>query len=60
MGDGKGHNGRAMEDITATGGCPKVNINALKDRLVTQAILFDATLLKLCSRVAEAGNGDPS
>jgi hypothetical protein len=46
MGDGKGYNGRAMEDITATGGCPKVNINALKDRVVTQAILFDATLLK--------------
>jgi kynurenine formamidase len=45
MVDGKGYNGRAMEDITATGGCPKGNINALKDGIVTRAILFDATLL---------------
>jgi kynurenine formamidase len=45
MVDGKGYNGRAMEDITATGGCPKGNINALKDGVVTRAILFDATLL---------------
>src|SRR6267142_3462702 len=29
MVDGKGYNGRAMEDITAAGGCPKGNINAL-------------------------------
>src|SRR5260370_7257823 len=34
-----------MEDITAAGGCPKGNINALKDGVVTRAILFDATLL---------------
>jgi hypothetical protein len=46
MGDGKGYNGRAMKDITATGGYPKVNMNALKDRVVIQAILFDATLLR--------------
>jgi kynurenine formamidase len=45
MWDGKGYNGRAMEDITAAGGCPKGNINALKDGIVTRAILFDATLL---------------
>jgi kynurenine formamidase len=45
MVDGKGYNGRAMEDITAAGGCPKGNINALKDGVVTRAILFDATLL---------------
>jgi kynurenine formamidase len=45
MVDGKGYNGRAMEDITAAGGCPKGNINALKDGIVTRAILFDATLL---------------
>src|SRR5215467_3655305 len=45
MFEGKGYNGRAMEDITAAGGCPKGNINALKDGIVTRAILFDATLL---------------
>ena len=45
MVDGKGYNGVAMEDIMATGGCPKGSINALKDGVVTRAILFDATLL---------------
>ena len=45
MYDGKGYNGRRMEDIRAAGGCPKGNINALKDGVVTRAILFDATLL---------------
>jgi len=45
MEDGKGYNGRAMEDITAAGGCPKGNINVLKDGIVTRAVLFDATRL---------------
>ena len=45
MVDGKGYNGRAMEDITAAGGCPKGNINVLKDGVATRAILFDATRL---------------
>src|SRR5258708_9960629 len=45
MVDGKGYNGRTMEEITAAGGCPKGNINALTDRGVTRAILFDAPLL---------------
>jgi kynurenine formamidase len=45
MVDGKGYNGRSMEDITAAGGCPKGNINAVKDGVVTRAILFDATRL---------------
>jgi kynurenine formamidase len=45
MVDGKGYNGRPMEDITATGGCPKGNILALKDGVVTRGILFDATRL---------------
>ena len=45
MVDGKGYNGRPMEDIAATGGCPKGNINALKDGVVTRGILFDATRL---------------
>jgi kynurenine formamidase len=45
MFEGKGYNGRAMEDIKAAGGCPKGNIDALKDGVVTRAILFDATRL---------------
>src|SRR3984893_18643987 len=43
--DGKGYNGRSMEDINAAGGCPRGNINALKDGVVTRAILFDGTRL---------------
>src|SRR5215471_12664616 len=45
MVDGKGYNGVKMEDIVAAGGCPKGNINAVKDGVVTRAILFDATRL---------------
>ena len=45
MVDGKGYNGRSMEEISAAGGCPKGNINAVKDGVVTRAILFDATRL---------------
>jgi kynurenine formamidase len=45
MVDGKGYNGRSMEDINAAAGCPKGNINALKDGVVTRAILFDGTRL---------------
>jgi kynurenine formamidase len=45
MVDGKGYNGRSMDDIVAAGGCPKGNINVLKDGIVTRAILFDATRL---------------
>jgi len=45
MSDGKGYNGRSMEDIKTAGGCPKGNINALKDGVVTRGILFDATRL---------------
>src|ERR1700684_4353378 len=45
MVDGKGYNGVSMEDINAQGGCPKGSINALKDGVVTRAILFDATRL---------------
>jgi kynurenine formamidase len=43
--EGKGYNGRSIEDIKAAGGCPKGNIDALKDGVVTRAILFDATRL---------------
>jgi kynurenine formamidase len=45
MYEGKGYNGRTMEEVKAAGGCPKGNINALKDGVVTRAILLDATLL---------------
>src|SRR5262245_12869177 len=45
MSEGKGYNGVSMEDIKAIGGCPKGNINALKDGIVTRGILFDATRL---------------
>jgi len=45
MFEGKGYNGRSVDDIKAAGGCPKGNINALKDGVVTRAILFDATRL---------------
>jgi len=45
MSEGKGYNGRSMEDIKAAGGCPKGNINALKDGVVTRGVLFDATRL---------------
>jgi kynurenine formamidase len=45
MVDGKGYNGRSMEEINGAGGCPKGNINALKDGVVTRAILFDGTRL---------------
>jgi kynurenine formamidase len=45
MFEGKGYNGVSMDDIKAAGGCPKGNINALKDGVVTRAVLFDATRL---------------
>jgi len=45
MVDGKGYNGVTMEEIKAAGGCPRGDINAQKDGIVTRAVLFDATLL---------------
>ena len=45
MVDGKGYNGRRMEEVEAAGGCPKGGITALKDGVVTRAVLFDATKL---------------
>jgi kynurenine formamidase len=42
---GKGYNGRSLEDVQAANGCPKGDISALKDGVVTRAVLFDATLL---------------
>lgn len=57
MFEGKGYNGRLMEDITAAQGCPKGNINALKDGVVTRAILFDAT--RLAGKATPQGWLDP-
>ena len=57
MVDGKGYNGVSLEEINASGGCPKGNINALKDGIVTRAILFDAT--RLPGKAAPQGWLDP-
>jgi kynurenine formamidase len=43
--NGKGYNGRTLEEVQAADGCPKGGITALKDGVVTRGILFDATLL---------------
>ncbi len=43
--DGIGYNGRSWEDVKAADGCPKGDIMALKDGVVTRAVLFDATQL---------------
>ena len=45
MVDGKGHTGATLDAIEATGGCPKGSIHALRNGIVTRAVLFDATLL---------------
>lgn len=45
MVEGRGYNGVSIEEIEAAGACPRGNINALKDGIVTRGILFDATLL---------------
>jgi kynurenine formamidase len=45
MFEGKGYNGRPMEDIKAAGGCPKGSILAQRNGIFTRAILFDATRL---------------
>jgi kynurenine formamidase len=45
MFEGKGYNGRPMEEIKAASGCPKGSILAQKDGVFTRGILFDATLL---------------
>ncbi len=45
MYEGKGYNGVPMEDVKASGGCPKGHINVHKSGIVTRAVLFDATLL---------------
>src|SRR5262249_40036068 len=41
MSEGKGYNGVSMEEIKAAGGCPKGNINTLKDGIGTRGRRFD-------------------
>jgi kynurenine formamidase len=43
--DGKGYNGRGIEDLKKAGGCAKGGIYAQRNGVVTRAVLFDATLL---------------
>ena len=43
--NGKGYNGRTLEEVQAADGCPKGGITALKDGVVTRGVLFDATQL---------------
>jgi kynurenine formamidase len=45
MYEGKGYNGVSVEDVKASGGCPKGHINVHRNGIVTRAVLFDATLL---------------
>jgi kynurenine formamidase len=45
MFEGKGYNGRPMEDIKAASGCPQGSILAQKNGIFTRGVLFDATLL---------------
>ena len=45
MFEGKGYNGRTVDEIKAASGCPKGSILAHKNGIFTRGILFDATLL---------------
>lgn len=45
MYEGAGYNGVTYQEVEAAGGCPRGDINAHKDGIVTRGILFDATLL---------------
>ncbi len=45
MFEGKGYNGRTMDEVKAASGCPKGSILAQRNGIFTRAILFDATLL---------------
>jgi kynurenine formamidase len=43
--NGKGYNGRGIEDLKKAGGCEKGGIYAQRNGVVTRGVLFDATLL---------------
>lgn len=45
MYEGSGYNGVTYQQVEAAGGCPRGDINAHKDGIVTRGVLFDATLL---------------
>lgn len=45
MYEGSGYNGLTYQEVEAANGCPRGDINAHKDGILTRAILFDATLL---------------
>ncbi|MES3006636.1 MAG: cyclase family protein [Pseudomonadota bacterium] len=45
MHEGFGYNGMSYQEVEAAGGCPRGDINAQKDGVITRGILFDATLL---------------
>ena len=45
MYEGSGYNGVTYQEVEAAGGCPRGDINAHKDGIVTRGVLFDATLL---------------
>lgn len=57
MYEGKGYNGVTYQEVEAAGGCPRGDINAHKDGIVTRGILFDATLLP--GKVTEQGWLEP-
>ena len=43
--NGKGYNGRGIEDLKAAQGCAKGGIYAQRNGIVTRGVIFDATLL---------------
>lgn len=57
MYEGRGYNGVTQQEIEEAGGCPRGDINALKDGIITRGILFDATLLP--GRATEQGWLEP-
>ncbi|PCI79759.1 MAG: cyclase [SAR86 cluster bacterium] len=57
MYEGSGYNGVTYQEVEAAGGCPRGDINAHKDGIVTRGILFDATLLP--GRATENGWLEP-
>ena len=57
MYEGSGYNGVTYQEVEAAGGCPRGDINAHKDGVVTRGVLFDATLLP--GRATEQGWLEP-
>ena len=45
MFEGKGYNGRTMEEVKAASGCPKGSIHAQRNGIFSRGVLFDATRL---------------